>query len=240
MKTKRLIYKRFAYFYDKAYSSKFYHQYFVFIEKSIRKHLRNRKPRDVQILDLACGTGRLIKKLSCKYGKVEGVDFSKEMLFVAQKRNKGVRFYNQDFANLSIPKKYDVIISTFDSINYILSEKDLSKTFQNVTLHLKSNGLFIFDFNTPYKKVEKIIKKKNIVYINSIIQKHYWSITINIKEGNKVYTEKHKERLYSFREIKNALTKQRLRILEVYSDFDNKVKVDKVDKFSRLIIVASK
>ena len=58
--------------------------------------------------------------------------------------------------NFNINKKYDAIISICDSINYILNEKDLLKTFTNVKNHINEDGIFIFDINSYYKLSEII------------------------------------------------------------------------------------
>jgi len=230
------IYEQFAFRYDEIYGDKFYHDYAVFIKKIIKKN----NIKNVRILDIACGTGKLIKEFTKEYieiDKIEGLDSSREMIKIAKSRNKGIKFYNQNLINFYTEKKYNIITCTFDSINYITSKENLDKVFKNIANHLDSNGLFIFDFNTIYKKVKEIITKDNVTYINAIKGK-YWNIKIRMKERNNIYKEQHRERLYSLREIKSVLVKNRFEITELYSNFDNKI--NKTDKYQRLIIVAKK
>jgi len=48
------------------------------------------------------------------------------------------------------------VISVCDSLNYLLEEEDLVRTFRLVNNYLYPQGLFIFDFNTVYKYAEVI------------------------------------------------------------------------------------
>lgn len=51
-----------------------------------------RAPQDRRILDIGCGTGRMVPALS-EYGRVTGVDVSPAMLRVARKRHPGTPFH---------------------------------------------------------------------------------------------------------------------------------------------------
>ena len=168
---------------------------------------------------------------------IEGVDLSKEMLKIAKDRDKKIVYYNQGFLDLDTKKKYEIIISTFDSINYLTTKEDLAQAFKNVAKHLTENGLFIFDFNTFHKKLKKEIKKGDIIYHN-LIKNKYWFVTIKIKKGNKFLKEYHKERLYSFSEVSSALKKNGLQVISIYSSFKKKCK--KIGKEPRLFLVAKK
>ncbi|PIR71959.1 MAG: hypothetical protein COU42_02960 [Candidatus Nealsonbacteria bacterium CG10_big_fil_rev_8_21_14_0_10_36_24] len=225
--------KDFASMYDNIYKDKFYNSYAVFVKRIIKEE-KIKKPF---ILDVACGTGRLINKLNKKNVEIEGLDVSEDMISIAKKNNKSVKFYIQDFVNFYTSKKYNIITCTFDSINYIRNKKNLFKFFRNVNNHLKDGGIFIFDFNTIYKKIAQRTIKQNVFYITKIKNK-YWFITIRIKKGRNFSEEKHIERLYLFSEIKPIINKTDFRVVGLYSDFKNKIK--NVDKYGRLIIVLKK
>lgn len=226
-------YQQLAFFYDQVYSNDFYTGYSFFIQKIIIEH----NVKNPHILDIACGTGTLLQKLRHLYLTVEGSDMSKEMLTVAKKKNNNIKYYNQSFIDLNIRKKYDVVVCTFDSINYITSKKDLIKTFKNVGNHLVEGGFFIFDFNTIYKKLPDFIIKDNITY-NNKLKGRYWDVCIQIKKGSKLYEENHRERLYSFREMRKTLIENNFKIVSIYTTF--KEKVEYVRKSNRLFIVAQK
>ena len=159
------------------------------------------------------------------------------MLDVAKKRNRGTVFYRSSFDNFSVSEKFDVIISTFDSINYILNLNQLKNVFKNIVKHLEKKGAFIFDFNTNFKKLKPIIKKRNARLINEIRRGKFWHSYITIKDGKKEFREEHVERLYSLSEIKSALKKSGFSNLKVYSDLNGSRKIVGA---ARLFIVAKK
>ena len=111
-------------------------------------------PPGKTILDLGCGTGKISALLAQKGFNIVGVDNSVEMLTEAdqklRKLNIKASLYKQDIRNLKIPEKVDIVISTFDTLNYLLTEEDLLKTFSNTYEVLNNNGLLIFDINTYY------------------------------------------------------------------------------------------
>ncbi|MCL5407553.1 MAG: class I SAM-dependent methyltransferase [Patescibacteria group bacterium] len=226
-------YQKLASFYDKTYDGKFYFKYANFISKLAKKN----KIKNPIVLDLACGTGSLIKELNKKLKNVEGADISTEMLQVAKLKNPKNKFYSQSFQDLHLNKTYDIITCTFDSINYLLKKEDLYRTIKNISRHLKNNGLFIFDFNTTNKKIDSKFINNNIIFNNSI-NKNYWDAKIEIIEDGKANIENHRERLYTLKEIENVLEKYGIKIIELYSNFNEQV--NEKSKSNRLFVIAKK
>ena len=234
------IYQKLAKFYDTIYGNEFHHKYAIFIRKIIKEN----KIKNPLILDVACGTGKLIYELkkNIKDLSIEGLDSSKQMLRIAKAKNKKFKYYNQNLINFRTKKKYDIITCAFDSLNYLIKIEDLDKTLKNVYGHLKNNGLFIFDFNTIHKKTKKFVREDkvcgySITYYSSFKDK-YWNIIIEMKKGQHIYKEHHRERLYSLKEMKSALDRNKLRIIKINTNLDNKK--EKLDKVPRLFIVAQK
>lgn len=226
---KNKTYQQLASSYDEVFQSEFYKNYASFIE-------RFAKSSTIKILDLACGTGSLIKELGNDY-EIEGVDYSSEMLKIAKIKNPKIKFFNQDFLHLVLAKKYDIITCTFDSINYLLKKQDLEKAIKNISKYLNPHGLFIFDFNTKNKKIESVIHRKNLTFYNQI-ENDFWITKIEIEKKLKIYTEIHTERLYDLTEIRKYLEKNNLEISKLYENFENKTTQDSTAE--RLFVVAKK
>lgn len=220
--------KDFAKQYDKIYKEDFYRNYSDFIKKIIKERGIKKNP---SVFDIGCGTGRIIKYF--KKWRCSGIDPSKEMVKIARDRNKNISISVGKF-NSKIRGKFDVIISTFDTINYILKDKEMEAFFKNIKNHITDNGIFIFDFNTKNKKIPSIIQKEGFTYINTV-KNGYWEINV---ADNKGYSEKHKERFFSFSEIEGFISKTGMRITEIYSNFNKKVSNPK--EAGRLILVVEK
>ncbi|MDY6912768.1 MAG: methyltransferase domain-containing protein, partial [Chloroflexota bacterium] len=105
-------------------------------------------PDGARILDLCCGTGQLSGKLSARGYQVIGIDSSPGMLRFARENAPEADFIVQDARKFHSPPIYDSVISTYDSLNHIMSPEGLAAVFGSVFTALKSGGLFLFDLNT--------------------------------------------------------------------------------------------
>ncbi len=112
------------------------------------------------ILDLGCGTGTLTELFARKGYDMIGVDNAREMLQIAvEKRERSgldILYLLQDMREFELYGTVGAVVSVCDSLNYLLEEEDLVRTFRLVNNYLYPQGLFIFDFNTVYKYAEVI------------------------------------------------------------------------------------
>lgn len=118
-------------------------------------------------LDLACGTGSLLLELDNLGVDCFGADSSLDMLSVATDKfydnNKNIFLINQDMTSLCLPYYIDTCVSTLDSINHLVREEHVIKTFKNVYKYLNNDGAFIFDVNTIYKH-QSVLSNNTITY----------------------------------------------------------------------------
>lgn len=107
-------------------------------------------PRALTLLELACGTGTVLKALRARY-ELAGLDNSKQMLAVARaKLGKKILLKKASMEDFDFKRRFDVIICVFDSINHLEKWGDWQRTFRNVSKHLSPGGVFIFDIHTDY------------------------------------------------------------------------------------------
>ena len=105
-------------------------------------------PGNAAILDLCCGTGQLALALTKRGYEVTGLDGSPEMLSFARKNATGAKFILDDARTFTLPTRYHLVVSMFDSLNHILEPRELSSVFTNVCASLRKKGLFLFDLIT--------------------------------------------------------------------------------------------
>ena len=186
----------------------------------IRRLIRRHKPRARTLLELACGTGAILKILAKSYD-VAGLDLSPQMLLLARKKLPHVRFYRKDMVSFSLGKKFDVIICVFDSIDHVLKFADWKKIFRNASRHLEKDGLFLFDINTE-AKLDRLISAptwvhkfgRNLEFINVTDGRRgiaNWNIRVfEYQSRNKyrLFEEDIKEISFPVNKIKAALRKQ--------------------------------
>jgi len=148
-------YDVFAKFYDKAMGPR------IASTKRIFDLIKKHNPDSEKILELACGTGAVLKPLS-KHYLVSGLDLSKSMLKIAKKNIPHATLYHKSMTRFRLPEKFDTILCLFDSINHLLTFEQWENVFINAHSHLRDNGIFIFDMNTR-EKLQTISTSRPVV-----------------------------------------------------------------------------
>lgn len=119
-----------------------------------------------RVLDLACGTGNASAIMAARGWQVVGVDLSTGMVEEARRKaeKKGlhVDFLVQDAAELELPPPpFDLCVSFFDSLNYIVKPDRLAMAMHRVYDHLRPGGLFIFDINSSFALMNSFFDQEN-------------------------------------------------------------------------------
>ncbi|MFC1894316.1 class I SAM-dependent DNA methyltransferase [Candidatus Dependentiae bacterium] len=161
------VFNQYAKCYDLLYQDKNYSLEVDYVDSLIKKNIKNCKT----ILNLGCGTGKHDIFLAQKGYEVTGVDFSDQMIDIAQNNlknyddlSKKILFLKDDVRNLNLNKNFDIVLSLFHVMSYQITNQDLLKSFAVASKHLKKDGIFIFDcwygpavlHNLPEKRTKKI------------------------------------------------------------------------------------
>ncbi len=116
------------------------------IEEPIVKRILKKYSRG-KALDLGCGTGRYSLYLDSLGHSVTGVDISKDMIRLAQKKSKKVQFIQGDISNLSFEdNKFDLMVSGL-AIHYV---KNLEKAINEFARVLRPGGQLIISSIHPW------------------------------------------------------------------------------------------
>ena len=136
-------YDRFAWVYNKHWGDSFTERVLPILENLVLRHL----PARASILDLCCGTGQLSQALTVLGYQVTGLDSSEEMLRFARRNAPASKFILDDARSFRLPATYHAVVSTFDSLNHIMTLEELTSVFRNVYAALREGGPFLFDLN---------------------------------------------------------------------------------------------
>jgi SAM-dependent methyltransferase len=134
-------YEAFARFYDAVQGDRAEHAAYL------RLLTEKNQPNARRVLELACGTGSILKQLQPDY-EVVGVDRSEEMLQIAAQKVPQARLVHSDMTRVSLDETFDVVLCVYDSINHLLRYDEWEAVFDRARAHLASAGIFIFDINT--------------------------------------------------------------------------------------------
>src|SRR5262249_35636022 len=137
-------YDVFARFYDAVMGDRAEHA--TYLRSLIRKHA----PRARTVLELACGTGSILKQLRTHY-EVSGLDRSEQMLEIAEENVPGVPLFRGDMTSFDLGEQFDVVLCAYDSINHLLRFAEWKAVFARAREHLNESGAFVFDINTKPK-----------------------------------------------------------------------------------------
>lgn len=236
-----MMYKDFAYFYDKLMYDLDYEK----IYKFIKEVLGEKSLEPVLVLEMACGTGALTEKIIRDY-KVHAFDLSEDMLSLCENkiRNKNLKLFKQNMADFLAPSNYDAIFSVGDSLNYVTDEKDFESALKSSYQHLNEGGIFIFDLNTEYKfknippvtvdEVDDVLYIwENIYDDEKKLNTYGVNFFRNIKDDEyKRFYEEHFERAYDLSFVKNLLEEIGFCEIEVYDDYEFKAAGEETSRYT--------
>ena len=107
------------------------------------------------IVECACGTGALTRRLAPLAGRYVATDVSEDMLRVAQEKMRRaglcVPFARQDMRSLSVHRPADAVLCALDGVNYLDSTEGLAAFFRAAHAALKPGGALLFDVSSAYK-----------------------------------------------------------------------------------------
>jgi len=232
-------YSKLAEIYDTVMEDVDYVIWADFIDEIIQRH----HPDPETVLEMACGTGSLALALNrYRCYDISGTDKSPRMIQKARekarKRGASIPFCVMDFLDINIDRKFDIIVSIFDSINYLQSKKDIKRMLKQIKNIMNRHSLFIFDFTTPKNSRQAIhyldndegITDNNYRFFRKSSydadqQIHYNNFEIEklADDQQKVlqrFTEIHQQRIYSLTEMQEIVGETDFEIVKAYSEFD--------------------
>lgn len=126
------------------------------------------------VLELGCGTGRVLIPLSAHCRFIHGVDLSTGMLQIccenmaaAGLSPEDAQVEQGDVANLDLGRKFDLITAPFRVFQLMIEDEQVQGFFDTLRKHLAPGGVAILNTFNPYGPPEEIMKR------NSSTEHHY-------------------------------------------------------------------
>lgn len=221
-----------AFLYDELMAGVPYRGWVEYLQRILHHH----KCTPKTVLDLCCGTGTVSLILARMGYQATGIDLSAGMIEYAANKARSqkldVDFRVQDAAELRLGKRFDLVISLFDSLNYILDASALQNAFYRVCEHLHPGGLFVFDMNTELALAGRFFDQNNLGSGAPVI--YEWRSTydpearictvrmsfIYRRRGEEKHVRiVHYQRAYGIDEIADMLRRAGLDVLSVYNGY---------------------
>jgi SAM-dependent methyltransferase len=110
--------------------------------------------RNLDVLDLGCGTGHLAEALLDAGFRVTGLDRSRAMLDVARERlaphleSGRATLIEADTAAFELERRFGLVVSTYDTLNHLPDPDALESCARCARAVTADGGWFVFDLNT--------------------------------------------------------------------------------------------
>ena len=163
------------------------------------------------VLEVGCGTGRVLKHLLSAGHSVVGIDISAKMLDVAGKKlvgylqNGTLQLQKHDFRDTPVAEQYDRILVTFYTFNYLLTKTDQTSFLCNLRKSLAPNGILLLDLFYPQPLAQPETANR---WQESALKPDEYRVLLRqkrrmvgqIEERNQIYTEgSHQEEIVTER-----------------------------------------
>lgn len=111
------------------------------------------------ILELGCGTGRILIPIATSGIECNGLDMSREMLAICEAKARSLNLSNVRLDQASMDdfhydRQFSLIYIPFRSFQHLLATESQIRCLQLVREHLKDGGTFILDVFAP--NIEKL------------------------------------------------------------------------------------
>jgi SAM-dependent methyltransferase len=108
------------------------------------------------LLELGCGTGRVLVPLAAAGHSITGVDISPALLGVARRKLQGAQYAAQvtlhqaDLRTFDLPSKaFAFAFCTSNTLMHLTTPEDQVQVLRNAYRHLRSDGLLLIDLFNP-------------------------------------------------------------------------------------------
>lgn len=248
-------YKRFVQYSDIIYDPYISEKEFAFLEWGFNNFAKRKVKK---VLDVACGTGRWTIPLRSKGYEVRGIDTSEDVLTVARSKanSKGVKipFEMIDVREVNYRNSFDAAICMYDSLSYMLSDKDINASLKRMYESLRDGGVLIFDIGNRISLINRhndfeirhwekdniriqATSKRRLDEINAVLLHDiFWVVDDNGKIST--YRELYKFRIITYNEMRRLLEEIGFSEIKCFDEFTARTEVK--DKATKLIFVAVK
>jgi SAM-dependent methyltransferase len=201
------------------------------------------------VLDIPCGQGRHAKALAEVGYDVTGLDWSEDLLELANKKmnesEAGATFVQGDMRSFDLGREFDAVATLGNSFGYF-DDRDNEEFVARVCAHLKTGGTFVLDLPNTAGMLRSPLGKSEFKFDGGHVRTEAYEFDPrSMKLGIRweiMAEEKEKQvegflRLYTLPEVCGLLLRHGLKVSKVFGSFSG-------DDYSidtpRAIVVAEK
>jgi SAM-dependent methyltransferase len=139
------------------------------------------------VLEIACGTGRVLLSIAREGIAIDGVDNSLPMLRVLKSHienepaeiRRRITLHEGDMRYLRLREKFPLVIIPFRPLQHMYTLQDQLKALTNAAFHLQKNGILAFDVFYPKMELisagigQEIVDLEWQANSNSVVRRYF-------------------------------------------------------------------
>ena len=225
--------------------------------KDVAFYLTEAKQTRETVLEVGCGTGRILLPVARAGCSIVGIDNSRQMLARCRARLAAepadvaarVRLEQHEMRDFELDTRFPLIIAPFRVMQHLTTAEDQLKFLAAVGRHLAPGGRFIFDvFNPRFDRLvaaggeehedtpEQRLPDGRTLRRTYRIVRVRWLDQVSESElvyyvDGKRYVQAFEMRWYLLAELRHLLARAGFRVVEMYGDFERGPVVDGCPEF---------
>ena len=219
--------------------AEFYHQawdnwYLPAVRPALEKLLFSSVAPPARLLDVCCGSGHVTGELVARGYDVTGIDISSRLIALAQHELPATAFLVKDIRDFSLPTTFEGAICTFDSLNHLLTLRELTSALGCIRRALMEGAVFVFDMNLEeaYKQDltqwTRYIRDGRIGFVRGFYSPEtrraetelMWFVPVGDEDVYRKHEARVEQQCYSRDEIRTALREAAFSKIEMYTAFE--------------------
>lgn len=139
-----------------CYNGCYYDQYFTGLPGDAEYYLSQIENCTGGVLELGCGTGRILAPIVRSGIEVWGIDHNESLLDIAREKlaalegaSQCFRLIHADISDFDIDRQFDAVIIPYRTFQHILSPTDQREVLSRIRKHLSPGGELTFNIFDP-------------------------------------------------------------------------------------------
>jgi ubiquinone/menaquinone biosynthesis C-methylase UbiE len=191
-------------------------------------------PVGAKILDVPCGQGRHAHLLAEAGYKVQGLDYSRDLLGVARKRGSGpnLRYKQGDMRSLpgDWTRRFDAVLNLFTSFGFFAHPADDARVVKEFARVLKPGGLLIWQGASRDGVMSRFLARDWWTSDNTMFAQErefdplsgLLTVRSTSTRGNRRVSREHSIRLYTASRLAELFTQNGLIVEQAYDSFSDR------------------
>ncbi len=142
--------------YDRA-DAAFYDYYAIGLEGDVQFYVEEAKKAGYPVLELGCGTGRVLIPVAEAGITIVGLDRAPAMLSIARQKisrlsvdtQRRIELVEGDMRNFSLGRLFKLVIIPYRAFLHLLTPEDQRQALRCIREHLTADGLLVFNVFDP-------------------------------------------------------------------------------------------